>query len=243
MRPEMLVAHLDGPIACKRPIHLDGLLLAGRERRDGLDLDTPLDCLAVRDGVYQASASIFVTSDTLGVRATEIGRVWGVRIGDSDVMRTVDTDFNIDAMSPVKQRLRKQAVIEGVVAVAWQLNGDIDEVMDLMAHITNVGGSHGTGRGGIRRYEVVEGFEADPRSVGLVADGRVVRNLPVGIARDLLGAGFPGAVELARLAPPYWDVTERVDCVVPAIHELVVTDDMLAHVGRGGLDGRVADAA
>lgn len=241
----VLFASLLTPLAVTRAIHLDGLLLAARERAEGvLDLSRPLECVAMDRGVYRASAGILLCPDLLGNAPTTVNRTWRFRTETREGLAyfrlhdeagkplpTKERQLPV-ANSPWKPHFAEKELHSAVSTVAWQFVGDAHAVLRLARAIDNIGPSQNQGFGRVRSWSI-EVSDADPDAAGWYAGDRVLRNLPVELApRHLLNGGTGFSRGRDRVAPPYWDPNDRRDCLVPVPRGLVATyDDAHARLG------------
>lgn len=233
-----------------RPIHLDGLLLAARERRENvLDLSRPLDCVVVQDGVYRASAAFLVAPGLQGAASEPMYRTWRFQLEDTKTLMT----FGATRASPASERklktanskyrngFRRHDLLTGIESLVWQCVGDPAAVLSLAREIRAIGQSAQTGYGEVRSWSL-EACDAPDAEAGWVSGGRALRNLP----ERLIPAGCavdPAHAPLGeqRAAPPYWDPTARERCWVPTLASLTGDED-LADVVMRGADGMVAAA-
>ena len=236
MSAYVLFAHMQTALGVTRAIHLDGLLLAARERREGVvDLARPLDCIAVEGGVYRASAGLLLCHDPHGNVPLKVTRTWRFRTehhGTLSQFRLREADGSPVARdlrtlplknTPFRPHFVDKELHSAVGTVAWQFVGDPDAVVRLAREIHCLGPSRNQGYGRVQRWSV-EACDADPVAAGWWAGDRVLRNLPVALAPARLRRSGPAFVlGRDRVAPPYWDPGDRVDCLVP-IPRALVTD-------------------
>jgi len=231
MRPFILRANMETGLSATQGIHLDGLLLAARERLEGVvDLDRPLDCLMLDRGVYRASMGIMVAPGLAGAAVQPVRRVWRFRVEDQQAL----SFFKAGPDSPLPERrlptqnskyrnsFRSQDVLTGVQSVVWQAVGEPDAVLALAREVKCLGASSVTGFGRVRSWEV-EACDAPAAEAGWHAGGRALRNLPLDLAPE--GAFDDNVVafrDVQRARPPYWDEAGRVPCLVPTFDGLVM---------------------
>lgn len=211
-RSVVVEAVMRTPISMSDPIHLDGLLLAAREKRFGLESrGRPLDCVAWENGFHRCSAS-FLVSDELGgvgsVRTNRVarldmksrdGELYEPPTGAAKMARKYRDDV-IGGLSPYRGVTRDFDVVTGVGSMVWQAFGDPDAMLDLLEEIRCVGRMHTTGWGQVEEWRA-HGSDAAEDLCGVVAGGEPIRNLPASSASryGLAEAGSsPGRIE-----PPY----------------------------------------
>jgi len=230
IEPFILTARLQTRLSLKRPVHLDGLLLAAREiERDRIDLE-PLDCVVMEDGVYRASAGVMIASGLAGATTSSVGRVSRVRLEGGDIQfihvyeNTPSEGRSIDWKSPFRPMLQSQTVIDGIVAISWALLGDRDAVMSLARRIHCIGSSANTGMGRVLSWEA-EDCVAAPEDVGWFGGGAPIRNLPAEVVRKRIGAiHHPGTALLHECcAPPYWDKSRKTLVVSPRLSAMIAS--------------------
>ncbi len=250
MRAFNLRAALRTPIEISRPLHLDGLLLAARERRENLlDLSRPLDCVAMQEGVYRASAAFLVAPGIHGAAVEPMHRTWRFRLDDTQSLMT----FSATRGSPASERrlktanskyrngFRRHDVLTGIESLLWQCVGDPGAVLSLAREILAVGQSAQTGYGEVRAW-TLEACDVPDAEAAWVSGGRALRNLPERLVPDGCRVdGEHASVDERRAAPPYWDRTGRERCWVPTLSSLTGDADMADEVMRGA-DGMVAAA-
>lgn len=234
MVPFNLHAYLATPFTARQPIHLDALLLAARDRREGqTDLSRPLDCLALDRGIYRASAGLMVASGIQGAAVMPIRRVWRFRVEDHQGLSFFRTapDMPVDERrlkttnSKYRNGFRRQELLTGIQSVAWQGLGDPDAVLELAKEIHCLGASSVSGFGQVREWRL-ERTDATLEAVGWHAGSRVLRNLPLELVPEgVVADGLNTVEDVQRVCPPYWDAGERVRCLVPAFGSLVVSAD------------------
>jgi hypothetical protein len=236
--PFVLFAHLHTQLAVTKAMHLDGMLLAARERAEGvLDLDRPLDCVAVEGGVYRASAGLLLCHEMLGNTPSKVVRTARFRTETRETLsyfRLHDADGKPvhrkertlpESNSPWKPHFAEKLLHSAVATVAWQFVGDPHKVLRLARHLDCIGPSSNQGYGRVRRWSV-EPCEAEPDAAGWYAGDRILRNLPVALAPERLRKGGPGSMMAKeRVAPPYWDPNDKLDCLSPIPRALVVGYD------------------
>lgn len=224
--PFLLIANMRGPLSITGPLHLDGLLLAAREKRCGVEhRDDPFPLIAVRDGVYQASAGFLVQSGLAGARKDYVERVRRLNIRSQDgQMFQYNThgpakERVIDAMSPFRATLAEEPFYANVAQVVFQALGDRDAVLELVSdEIASLGKMHRTGWGAVDDFET-EDCDADPAYCGLAAHDQPLRNLPLPLARSLgldCSQAFHG-----RTRPPYMRRTDDELIVGPSMADIM----------------------
>jgi len=242
MRAFNLRATLQTPVEIARPLHLDGLLLAARERRENLlDLSRPLECVAMEDGVYRASAGFLVAQGLFGVAVDPMYRTWRFRNEDFGTLSTFAVNKDMPAAerrlgtanSKYRNGFRRHDVLTGVASVVWQCVGDPEAVLALARHIRGIGQSATTGYGRVRDWSL-EACDVPDAEAAWVSGGRVLRNLPArmlppGTTVDPLHA----SLDVQRPAPPYWDREGREECWIPTLSSLTGDVDTLDEVMRG----------
>jgi hypothetical protein len=226
-QPFVLVAEMLGPIVLRNPIHLDGILLAAREKRDGFSArGTPFATLARRDGVFQATAGVLVTAGIGGViddTVTRTRRLDMKRCGRNIAIdpATPKPERTITQMSPYRPTMETERVLGNVKSVSWQGVGDIAEIEELCSYVMSIGKQHATGWGEVDHFKIHE-CGASAETCGLAAGGRALRNLPVdmlaalGIASDIVFKG--------RLEPPYATRDGLHDVTGPALKDLTMSE-------------------
>lgn len=231
-RPVVVEAVLRTPISMTDPIHLDGLLLAAREKRFGPESrGRPLDCVTWADGFHRCSAS-FLISDELGgvghVRTNRVarldmksrhGELYAPPSGAEKRPRKYREDV-IDGLSPYRGVTRDFDVATGVRSLVWQALGDPDAMIDLLSEIRSVGRMHTTGWGQVDEWRAHDS-DAQPEFCGAVASGRPIRNLPASCAGRYgldEADGLPGRIE-----PPYGGQFDLVSVLAPCRSDLTGT--------------------
>ena len=227
--PFVLVAHMSAPLCLREPIHLDGVVLAAREKRFGPEMrGRPLDMLASVDGVFQASVGVIVTSGFIGVVKQKITRVRRLDMRGADgreINIPPDATFKertIDSLSPYRNTLADETTYQGVTAVVFQALGDREAVEEIMSdEIRTLGKMHRTGWGAIDRFETWD-CGAESETCGLIAGGAPMRNLPVAMAQKF-GIDITDAYP-ARIEPPYALAADRQKVVGPTMADLVMVE-------------------
>lgn len=223
-RPVVVEAVMRGPISMSDPIHLDGLLLAAREKRFGLESrGRPLDCVAWENGSHRCSAS-FIVSDELGgvgsVRTNRVarldlnsrdGELYEPPAGAEKLPRKFRDDV-IGGLSPYRGVTRDFDVVTGVRSLFWQAFGDPDAMLDLLAEIRCVGRMHTTGWGQVEEWRAHE-CDAAGDICGAVAGGEPIRNLPASSA-SRYGLG-EGGICPGRIEPPYGARNDLMPIIPP----------------------------
>lgn len=229
LKPIVVVAEMRGPLVLNNPLHLDGLLLAAREKRDGIESrGTPFTALARTGDVFNASAGILVVEGIGGAfedKITRTRRLDMKRDGEWIAFpeNATKAERTIGSMSPYRPTMETQRVVGNVRQVVWQAVGDAAEIEDLLGFVGTLGRQHKTGWGEVERFEILPS-EADPSTCGLAAGGKAVRNLPVGMARDI--GVETGQVLKGRLEPPY-ALAEggAVDVFAPTLAQLTMSEE------------------
>lgn len=225
--PFVVIAHMAGPVCLKDPIHLDGLLLAAREKRGGpATRGQPFDGLARVEGVYQASVGLLIQTGLAGARPRSVARLQSLNMRTQDGHsihfssnarvgeRTIGPD------SSYRNSLKVETVTENVPRIVFQALGDPEIVLDLLSsEIACIGKMHRTGWGRVDRFEVAPS-RADPSTCGLAAGGAPLRYLPPGLAASL---GLRSEIVIqGRLAPPYGLSADLSPVVAPSPAALIV---------------------
>jgi hypothetical protein len=227
--PFVVEARLKTPLSAKAPLHLDGLLLAARDRCELPDPARPLACVAMRDGIYRASAGVIVADGPGGVSHENVKRIKRIDSlgGDASLIRIDENSPRsqrlIDAMSPYRQRLSTYPLIVGARAVYWQAVGDADGVRELLEFLPTVGAMSSQVYGEVDEWSV-HGCEADAKEGGWFAAGRILRTLPIALATTRYGFDLSeGTLVIeARVGPPYWVADGTVEAVMPSLRSLVM---------------------
>lgn len=231
-RPIVVEAVLRTPISVTDPIHLDGVLLAAREKIHGPESrGRPLDCVAWDDGFHRCSAS-FLVSDELGgvgtVATTRVarldlksrdGELYVPPAGSEKLPRKNREDL-IATMSPFRGVTRDFEVATGVRSLVWQVLGDPEGVLDLLYEIRCVGRMYTTGWGQVDEW-LAHDCGADRAHCGVAVDGRPIRNLPAAAAERFgidASLSYPGRIE-----PPYGSRSDLVPIVAPTRIDLTGT--------------------
>jgi hypothetical protein len=229
--PFILTARLQTQLAVTRPIHIDGVLLAARERLHGEVDRAPLDCVAADEGVYRASAGLMVASGLTGASIGSQTRVFGIKLDGVDMNfidcgdETPESERRPTKNKACQQKYRSQQIIDGIQSVSWTLLGDPDAVLGLTRAVFCIGGSANTGMGKVLSWEVEEAA-SDPEAAGWFAGGMPIRNLPAETVRRRLGAiHFPTTSLIHdRCTPPYWDAAApRTLTVAPRLAAMIVS--------------------
>lgn len=223
-RPVVIEAVMRTPISMSDPIHLDGLLLAAREKRFGMESrGRPLDCVAWENGFHRCSAS-FIVSDELGgvgsVRTNRIARL-DLKSRDGELyeppagaekLARKHRDDVIDGLSPYRGVTRDFDVVTGVGSLLWQAFGDPDAMLDLLEEIRCIGRMHTTGWGQVEEWRSHE-CSAAMDLCGAAAGGAPIRNLPVSAA-SRYGLGEAGGTP-GRIEPPYGTRGDLIPVLAP----------------------------
>ncbi|ACS43464.1 MULTISPECIES: hypothetical protein [Methylorubrum] len=231
-RPIVVEAVLRTPISVTDPIHLDGVLLAAREKRHGPgSRGRPLDCVAWDDGFHRCSASFLVSDELGGVATVATTRVARLDLKSRDGELFVPPDGSekisrksredvIGPMSAFRGVTRDFEVATGVRSLVWQVLGDPEGMLDLLSEIRCVGRMYTTGWGQVDEW-LAHDCAADQAFCGAAVAGRPMRNLPAasaarfGIDADLT---YPGRIE-----PPYGSRFDLVPIVAPTRIDLTGT--------------------
>lgn len=231
-RPIVVEAVLRTPISVTDPIHLDGVLLAAREKRLGPESrGRPLDCVAWDDGFHRCSASFLISDELGGVGTVSTNRIARLDLKSRDGELFVPPDglerlpLNrrediIGSMSAFRGVARDFEVATGVRSLVWQVLGDPEGVLDLLSEIQCVGRMYTTGWGQVDEW-LAHDCAAERTLCGVAADGRPIRNLPVTAAGRFnidASLSYPGRIE-----PPYGSRSELVPIVAPTRSDLTGT--------------------
>jgi len=217
----ILKATLDAPVMTSHPIHIDGLLLAMREDRDGPEVvGTPFHELASKDKVFHASAGFFVGSGLTPTRIVIHKTVRGMKFtGGRDDGRFSTEDRFINKMSPYYPKVGEYPTIEGAVAIVWQCRGDPEGCLSLARRIRGVGGRRNSGYGNIERWEVLPS-EAPKETAGWRgSNGEVLRRLPMTWVEGPVPKGSM-AVQ-GRVEAPYFAPDDHIEIVAPTVESLM----------------------
>lgn len=213
----ILKASLRSPVMTDNPIHIDGLLLAMREDRDGPDsVGTPFDALAKTDGVFHASAGFFVGSGLTPVVETKHVTVKRLKTnggGDEDWFRN-DGRY-IPKMSPHRPVITQNPTIEGAVAILWQCRGNADQALKLARRIFCVGGRRNNGYGRVERWDVLPCSASSDKAGWFGQGGEILRNLP----RSFITGRHPAGSmpDIGRVEPSYGAAEGRIEIVKPIL--------------------------
>ena len=222
--PFVLVGRLDSPVMTERPIHVDGLLLAIRERLEGgASVGTPFGALSRRGGAFQASAAFLAGPSLAPVSVTHHATSRSLRFTGQSDDRDIVADGRERVVSQMNLRLRghvpRHVTVEGATAAYWQCLGDPDRVLALARRIECVGGRRNARYGEVVEWEVLPCRDGlDRREVGRTSGGRVLRNLA---ADDVDGVPDGARPERGRIEPSYKDVEGRIDVVVPTLRSML----------------------
>ncbi|MGY3581957.1 hypothetical protein ACVIGB_001120 [Bradyrhizobium sp. USDA 4341] len=227
-RPLVVVAEMAGPLVLRDPIHLDGLLLAAREKRDGMGArGAPFTALSRCGEVYAASAGVLVAEGIGGILEDVVTRTKRLDMKrDGPYIRLPENakkeDRVIGPMSPYRSEMRKERVLGNVRQVVWQALGDAAEIEDLLSYVTCIGKQYATGWGEVAEFSALPS-EADPKLCGLAIGGKASRNLPVGML-EALGLQSDIVVK-GRVEPPYAMLDGTVDIAAPSLRNLIMTEE------------------
>jgi hypothetical protein len=227
--PLVVVASMLGPLVLRDPIHLDGVLLAAREKRDGIAArGTPFPALARRGAVFAASAGLLVSEGLGGIQEETVTRTKrldmkrdgaSIRLPDDGGTKATRT---IQEMSPYRNRMVTERVLGNVRYVVWQALGDAAAIEDLLAGVSFLGKQYATGWGEVDGFEILP-CDAQLSTCGLVFDGGPARNMPVGMLAELGIAG--DVVVTGRVEPPYGAQHDVVSIAMPSFERLKVSED------------------
>jgi hypothetical protein len=229
----ILKASLKTPVMTTQPIHIDGLLLAVREQRFGDEANgMPFPELALADGIFRASAGIFVSSGLTPINLATHKTVKRLRLngGSDDGMFVPQTRF-ISKTHLHRPYIGEYPTVEGAVALVWQCVGDPGACLSLARVIRNVGGRRNGGYGAVAEWEALP-CRADPDSAGWRGGGgEVLRHLP----RAWFGPNLPdGAVATTgRVQPSYGDSEGSLEIAAPTLESMTMSGraarEMLAY--------------
>lgn len=232
--------------AFSQRIHLDGVLKAALFARTGdpalVEATFPLASAALPAGggrTVEVALGSAAFLETLGERAgfgmatRPVVRVKSLQVAhmelhDLDVQPDMPNDLRRwrGVMSRYRGQLRPYETREGVAAAVFTGVGDPDAVASLLGDLPGLGSMVQTGHGEIAAegIEVQELPDADPVACGLMLpSGHPVRSLPLAAWRYLGDlpddARLPAGAkpETGRVAPPYWEPTDRFEVVAPTL--------------------------
>lgn len=212
---------IDTRLSLRGLLHLDGLLGAVATARGRGPGDIPLDRF---DGVWSGSAAIleigaFGAAQTKEVR---IKHLVDDRIPGEIFAQLKPSERKVGEMSPMRGRLSGYECFDGVRAVWFTGNGDLDAVLDLLGDVRNLGAMGRTGYGRVRQIEPVAVHES--ALAGFAFAGNFpARVIPLDVwRRHAPDAGGSAIIALQRAVPPYWCGPEE-PCISPAQTDLLGT--------------------
>jgi hypothetical protein len=227
--PLVVRAYLRTPISLTDPIPFEGILYAARFNTDPSLYGTPLDCIAYRDGIPQASAGILVGGGIAGIRATSTKVVRSIDFKTTDVYKIPHeglppSERVFKKMSPYRARIRDYPLLEGADSVAFQVLGDPDRIGKLLSLVPSIGTLRNRGYGEIDGEWHIGESDADPETCGWFSEGRLMRRLPASIVERTLGSVPDDAsMEMGMLEPPFWDNGEQISIATPSLRSLTVS--------------------
>jgi hypothetical protein len=218
-----------GPISLNDPLHLDGILLAAREKCFGIESrGQPFDVIARRDGVYQASAGMIVSEGRGGIVEFNNARVRRLDMKGRDGRNmefkpgTSKNERTVGPMSPYRNTLSSEKIMGNIRLIIWQALADAEATTKLLEMISFLGKQHVTGWGEVEEFEVL-GSNAKPETCGLSSGDRPLRNLPVDLAR-FLGVNCDSVFK-GRIEPSYATKEGRVDIAGPVLADMITSED------------------
>lgn len=203
----IIKASLGSPISFRNPISFDSLVLAGRFASDPETFGRPLDCIAMRDGVYRASVGFVEGVPMLGVQETVHARPKRLHLigrdGDETVIPTgkVKNAASIDNKSLMRPQLNKFQVYTHASAIYWQAFGDAEQCLEYLWYVNGVGAMRNCGYGSVTEWSVLDCDASDDEAGLFGASGQPIRKLPRAWARTEPSSEI--LVDRGRMEPPF----------------------------------------